>query len=245
MQISEEQAQEVVVHERRIEQTRQGMNDTLSELQHRLSPGSLAGNAGNAMKEATVGRSGRFLGDVTERVKSNPIPAILIGAGVAWLWRSGRKNGGSTYYYSRGLSPQPRSSVQKAGDQVSSGASRVADEVSSKVGNAAEQVSGTVSDVADTARQQLDQVGTQVGMQAHRVQTSFQRMLEENPLPVALAAAGLGALIGAAVPTTPAEQRMIEPAREQLSEQAKKVGEKVGQVADRAQQAAREEVQRQ
>src|SRR5919199_878210 len=108
MQISEEQAQEVVVHERRIEQTRQGMNDTLSELQHRLSPGSLAGNAGNAVKEATVGRSGRFLGDVTERVKSNPIPAILIGAGVAWLWRSGRKNGGRPYFYSRRLSPHPR-----------------------------------------------------------------------------------------------------------------------------------------
>jgi hypothetical protein len=226
MQISEEKAQEVVVHERRIEQTRAAMNETISELQHRLSPGSLAGNAGNAVKEATVGTTGRFVTNMSDRVKANPVPAILVGAGVAWMWISGRKNGGSSY-------------------QVSSGAGRVADEVSSRVGATADEISGTVGDVAESAREQFDQVSTEVGMQAQRVQTSFQRMLEENPLPVALAAAGLGALIAAAVPTTPAEERMIEPAREQFSQQAKKVGEKVGQVAERAQQAARDEVQRQ
>jgi hypothetical protein len=70
-------------------------------------------------------------------------------------------------------------------------------------------------------------------------------MLEQNPLPVALAAAGLGALIATAVPTTPAEEKMLEPVGQQLSEQAKQVSQKVSQVADRAQSAAREEVQRQ
>ena len=246
MQISEEKAQEVVVHERRIEQTRAAMNETISELQQRLSPGSLAGNAGNAVKEATVGTTGRFVSNMSDRVKANPVPALLVGAGVAWMWISGRKNsvGGSQNYYRRGLSDS-RTPVQKTTGQMASSAGQVADQVSTKVSDTAEQVSATVGDVAEGAREQFDQVSTQVGMQAERVQTSFQRMLEENPLPVALAAAGLGALIAAAVPTTPAEERMIEPAREQFSQQAKKVGEKVGQVAERAQQAARDEVQRQ
>jgi ElaB/YqjD/DUF883 family membrane-anchored ribosome-binding protein len=246
MQISEEKAQEVVMHERRIEHTRAAMSDTISELQHRLSPGSLAGNAGSAVKEATVGRTGRLVTDVSDRVKANPLPAILVGGGLAWLWMSGKKTSGtgSGYYYRRGLADS-RGPAESATGQLSSSAGRVADQVTAKVGDAADQVSATVGDVAETARQQFDAASTQVGMQAQRVQTSFQRMLEENPLPVALAAAGLGALIAAVVPTTPAEERMIEPAREQLSQQAKKVGEKAGQVAERAQQAAREEVQRQ
>jgi gas vesicle protein len=265
MQISEEQAQQVTIHERRIEQTRQAMGDTVSQLQHELSPGTLAGNAGNAVKQATVGRTGRLVGSLTDRVKANPIPAALMGGSLAWMWMSGRKDSGNkkTYYYSRGLtSPQPNrmrqtgdglssaagsvgdqvsSTAGRVGDQVSATAGDIADTVSSRVSDAADQVSDTVGDVADSARAGMDQVG----MQAQRLQTSFQRILEENPLPVALVAAGLGALIATAVPTHPAEERMLQPVGDQLSEQAKKVGEKIGQVADKAQSAARDEVQRQ
>jgi hypothetical protein len=55
----------------------------------------------------------------------------------------------------------------------------------------------------------------------------------------------VGALIATAVPTTNAEQRIMEPVGQQLSEQAKTVGDKVGQVAQQAQSAAKQEAQRQ
>jgi hypothetical protein len=248
MQISEEKAQEVTMHERRIEQTRGAMADTVSELQDRLSPGAIAGNAGNAVKDATVGRSGRFIGDVGDRIKANPLPAALIGAGVAWMWLSGRnKNNGRDDDYARGLSTSPRStyvrggSADRAKGQVSDAVSNASDHVSGAVSDAADRVSGTMSNAADMARNQVDQLG----WQAQRVQGSFQEMFQQNPLPIALAAAGVGALIATAVPTTNAEQRIMEPVGQQLSEQAKTVGDKVGQVAQQAQSAAKQEAQRQ
>lgn len=245
MQITEEHAQEVTVHERRIEQTREAMGETISQLREQVSPGTLAGNAGNAVKEATVGKTGEWISSLTDRVKANPIPAALVGASVAWLWMGGRKDGGSRPYYRSMTSGRGVTS----GRGITSGPG-VSDSVSSKVGDAADQLSDKVGDVTQSARdgidqvgQQVGQVGQQVGYQAQRVQSSFQRMLEENPLPVALVAAGLGALMAAAVPTSQAEERVLQPVGDQLSEQAKKVGEKASRVADRAGTAAKEEAQ--
>ena len=257
MQISEETAQEVTVHERRIEQTRGQLTNTVSELQDRLSPGAIAGNAGNAVKEATVGRSGRFVGQMTERIKENPLPAALMGAGLAWMMLGGKKNGQSASHYANGRWTSPGSNgfggtarqasgqvSEKVGDaagQVSGAASNMADQVSGTMGNVADQVSGTMSNAADTARAQMEQVG----YQAQRVQSSFQQFFQENPLPVALAVAGVGALIATVVPTTDAEQRIAEPVGQQIQQQAKALGDKVGRVADQAQSAAKSEAQRQ
>jgi ElaB/YqjD/DUF883 family membrane-anchored ribosome-binding protein len=234
MKISEEQAQEVTLHERRIEQTRGQMTNTVSELQDRLSPGAIAGNAGNAVKDATVGRSGRFVGQLTERIKENPVPAALVGAGLAWMMWGGKKGGTSA-------SGKVSGKVGNAADQVRGAAANAADQVSGTMSNVADQVSGTVSNAADTARGQMDQLG----YQAQRAQSSFQDFFQENPLPVALAAAGIGALIATAMPTTDAEQRMAQPVGEQLQQQAKALGDKVGRVAEQAQTAAKNEAQRQ
>ncbi len=245
MQISEENAQQAAMHERRIERTRGALTETLSELQERLSPGSLAGNAGNAVKEATVGKSGRFVGQMTERIKENPVPAALVGAGLAWLWMGGRKKDEGGLYRSPAYGTSSRSTsgngVGRVASQASDAVSGATDQVSGAVGNVADQVAGTVSNAADTAKTQIDQLG----YQAQRARYSFQQMFDENPLPVALTAAGLGALIATAVPTSDAEQRMMEPVGQQISQQARKMGDKVGQVAERAQAAARDEAQRQ
>jgi ElaB/YqjD/DUF883 family membrane-anchored ribosome-binding protein len=254
MKISEEQAQEVTLHERRIEQTRGQMTNTVSELQDRLSPGAIAGSAGNTVKDATAGKSGRFIGQMAERIKQNPVPAALVGAGLAWMMWGGKKNGGSQhyanggrsrdYYARRGLTTSGggmTGPVRQATDQVSNTVGNAADQVASAAANVADQVSGTVSNAADTARTQMEQIG----YQAQQVPTAFQQFFQENPLPVALAAAGVGALIATAMPTTDAEQRIAEPVGQQLQQQAKALGDKVGKVADEAQDAAKKEAQRQ
>ncbi len=232
--------QEVALHERRIEQTRSAMTDTVSELHDRLSPGTLAGNAGNAVKDATVGRSGRFLEDMAERVKANPLPAALIGAGLAWMWMGGHKKDDGSYHR-RGLSTAPGSTPSGVAEGIRQRAGDAVDQVSGTINDVAGTVQGSVSDATQQARAQLDRVG----MQAQRAQTTMIQTIQENPLPVALAAIGIGALIGGAVPTTNAEQRVLQPVGDQLSQQASQLGSKVGQVADRAQTAARDEAQRQ
>jgi ElaB/YqjD/DUF883 family membrane-anchored ribosome-binding protein len=86
-----------------IERTREDMSETINEIQHRLSPRHIASQAKESVKEATVGRvkqAARSVSDsasnlaestrgaavqVTHSVRQNPWPAVLLGAGTAWL----------------------------------------------------------------------------------------------------------------------------------------------------------------
>jgi len=91
---------------------------------------------------------------------------------------------------------------------------------------------------------QAGEIEMQAKEQVQRVQSGFQQVLEDNPLPVALVAAGLGALIAAAVPKTAAEDQIAGQARERVTQQARQIGDKVGRVAERVQTSAEEEARK-
>src|SRR5207237_5235448 len=199
MQISEQQAQELTAHERRAERARDEVEVIITEIQERITPQALAGKAGNAVKEATVGRVGRAVDDMTdkvsdtggsfvERIRHNPIPAVLVGTGIAWLFMGGRRGARPTGQEG------PRMADQSRGAQATD-----------RVGRMVDGASTTVGEAAETARVQAGEIGMQAQEQMQRVQSGFQQMLENNPVPVALVAAGLGALIAAAVPKTAVE----------------------------------------
>ena len=94
-----------------IEQTRDDMSETIDAIQERLSPRNLVEQAKDSVREATVGKvkemahnvsdtaSGvadstmEAAGDIAERVKDNPWPAVAVGLGAAWLLM---RNGSST-----------------------------------------------------------------------------------------------------------------------------------------------------
>ena len=87
-----------------IERTREGMSDTLNELQQRLSPQHIADQAKASVREATVGRVQHLMGSAgdtatqvagraqqaagvaVEQVREHPIPAALAGAGAGLVW---------------------------------------------------------------------------------------------------------------------------------------------------------------
>jgi ElaB/YqjD/DUF883 family membrane-anchored ribosome-binding protein len=266
MQHSVDQAAELTAHQQRIEMKQAEIRRTVAEIEERLNPGNLAGRAGNAVKEATVGKMERAMGDmgdrvadtggsVVDRIKANPIPAALAASGLAWLFFSGNKgrNGYRSYraqpsgrYYA-GQRRDHRGRYQ-AGEESGTGFGRAtgmvgdtagqvggsigdtAQQVGSAIGDTASQVksglSDTASQVGDTASQFVSRTGDQVGeladraqYQAGRLQQNVQQMLEENPLPLALLAVGLGALIGAAVPKTNVEQRFAAEVQDQIQDQ--------------------------
>ena len=237
MQLSEDQAQEITMHERRAERAREEIEGLAAEIQERITPQALAGKAGQAVKEATVGRVGRAMDDVTDkvadsggslidRIRQNPVPALLVGSGIAWLFMSGNRAGAPAPRYRPPMYPEQNPGLPA--------------QVSERVGGMVDQASSTVGEATDTARQQVDQISTQAQEQVKRVQYGFQQMLQENPLPVALVAAGLGAVIAAAVPKTSVEDQIAGPARQAVTEQAREIGEKVGRVAERAQTSVKE-----
>lgn len=74
----------------------------------------------------------------------------------------------------------------------------------------------------------------------------FQRLLDQNPLALGLAAIALGALIGALIPESRRERELLGPARDQLTGKAhdavSDLAHKAGVVAATAQTAAHDAI---
>jgi uncharacterized membrane protein YcjF (UPF0283 family) len=75
-------------------------------------------------------------------------------------------------------------------------------------------------------------------------QNPFARLLEQNPLALGLIALVIGAFVGALIPESRREQRLLGPARDQLAQKAQDVvtdlTHKAGAVAATAQSAAQD-----
>ena len=170
-----------------IEQTRIEMSETIDAIQDRLAPANIAGQAKEAVREATIGRAEdmvRSAGDtvsearygVVETIKQNPVPAALTGIGLTWLFmnrRSGtsRRAGGYQGGYDRGYSYEARGGTygdwEYAGEQTGDqGRSRVGE----TVGRVQDTAGQTVSRVQDTAGQTVSRVQDTAGQTVSRAQ---------------------------------------------------------------------------
>lgn len=75
-----------------VQQSRHRLNDTLSEIGSKLSPGQMLDEGLGLLQ----GQAGRFAGQLGRQVRDNPLPVLLIGAGIAWLVASNRQSLHST-----------------------------------------------------------------------------------------------------------------------------------------------------
>ncbi|MCG7599342.1 DUF3618 domain-containing protein [Halomonas sp. McH1-25] len=73
-----------------IRQTRENLDDTLHELEDRLSPKYFMDSAYNQIRN---GGANEFIANLGNTVKHNPIPVLLIGIGVGWLMMSQNRSG--------------------------------------------------------------------------------------------------------------------------------------------------------
>lgn len=76
--------------EHEAEATRARIEATLTELRGRISPGQIADQAFDYARQTGGGDFVRHLG---RQVADNPLPVALMGAGLAWLMMSQRRNG--------------------------------------------------------------------------------------------------------------------------------------------------------
>ena len=248
--------------ESEIAHTRAEMSETIEAIQEKLRPANLVSDATERVKSATtekvknmadtasetaqdVMRGSRERAyDMVEGAKQNPIPALMIGAGVAWLLMGSRNRGsdysdrgwsqyssrntrgayagGDDYYRSTEADYSDVDDSSRYGYNRASSSSRYGDSRytgGSQYGYGNEGwTSGTsrgLSDAGDTARQTV-----------RRTSNQLQRMLRDNPLLVGAAAVLAGAAIGASLPETDRENQLMGEARDS--------------VVDRAQEAARE-----
>jgi len=75
-----------------LDASRHRLNDTLEALGNKLSPGQML----DEVLGLARGQAGEFAGKLGRQVKDNPMPTVLIAAGIAWLMlnnRQGHHNG--------------------------------------------------------------------------------------------------------------------------------------------------------
>ena len=200
--------------EQEIEETRAEMSHTLDAIQRKLSPGQLMdqvlgyfrsefgnvpGEVGSTFGEvrSTVGEFGSNLG---RTVRENPMPVVLVGAGLAWLMMSSssrqpaspRRPYSSEEWYTTPSSRSPSmgerlgeaeskvgAATGRAGDRVSGAASsathkasEVASSATHKAGEVASSASHRLGEMSDAAR---DQMGRAVqGARARAGETASQ-----------------------------------------------------------------------
>jgi hypothetical protein len=149
--------------------------------------------------------------------KRNPEGLLLLGAGAVLLMRQGRGNGS-------GQGREPRSTSRTAFSSAADKAGEARDAAAELTDRTTRNVSEMASTAADYAKQATRQVAEQSGRVAQQtqvaVQKTFGRVVEEQPLAIALAGVAVGAAIAWMFPTSDFEKQTVAPIGNQASQAA-------------------------
>lgn len=220
--------------EREVEASRGSLDRTVDALREKMTPGQLFDEASRAMGGAGQQVMTKFV----EQAKENPMPLAVMGLGLAWLMStSGKARMSAPQGYRR---PEDYVSAGPGvGDRVHAAGDKVAD----LVGEARDRVSGAASSVGDFGRSAADRAGEYTD----RAQRSFAQVLEREPLLLGAAGLLVGAAIGAALPATEIEDRMVGPTRDKVLDKGKELAQsgmqQAGEVAQTAYAAVKTELQ--
>jgi ElaB/YqjD/DUF883 family membrane-anchored ribosome-binding protein len=252
-----------------IDDTRHRMDETIGALGERLRGRHLVDEAlhffrtqnengnMNKFKQKLSTSANTMVHSVVDTVKANPLPAVLVGAGVAWYLYNqthrGVANGSSSdpegygnYYgesYARdasdlGISAQdivePRGGLKEKAGQIQERSKEALHAAGDKIHEMGEQVRERAHELGDRSRQ-LYRQGRQ------RVAST----IVERPLESGLVILAVGLLAGLALPTPPRLRQTIAPRARQLRRRAEDVVERGRVVIHRAAEAAKTEAEAQ
>jgi hypothetical protein len=186
--------------------------------------------------------------------KSNPEGLLLVAAGCALLMRSGRSrasNGDAEENRSvppRSSSTRDQARGSRASKEISETAEIAREQASDLGSNAAATAIAYASSASEYAGEVRDTITEASGRVARRAQSTFQetvsRVVEEQPLTLALLGLAAGAAVAATFRATDIEKRTLGPAGERLTDSAERAGERLKEstvkAAERLRTAAEE-----
>ncbi len=182
-----------------IRRTRAEISETVDIIQARLDPERLKGQAQEVVREATIGRIENMANDISRRasgmgngvmdtLKSNPIPAALMGIGLGWLliesWNRSSESQDywpRTRYYPSESSTHRYSEVYEPGDEYRTH-SRVRDtfnEARAQGGQMAARVEDRAREMGNQARSKAEEMGDQVRGKAEEISDQVRNKAEE------------------------------------------------------------------
>lgn len=184
--------------ERRLDATRADMRATLEALERRLSFDRLI--------ELTIGRvrerGGEFAGNLTETATQNPVPLLLTSIGLGWMMLTNRRGGSRASYSTSDLADK----ASGVSDRLHGAADRMhgaMDSTRETLEHSAESLRGSASRAATATREQVDYA-----------RQRMDRLLEEQPLMLGAIGLAAGAILGAWLPTTEHEDRLLGDVRD-------------------------------
>ncbi|MBF8640634.1 MULTISPECIES: DUF3618 domain-containing protein [Pseudomonas] len=252
--------------EREIDQQRDSINDIVNALESRLSPGELLDKAMTYAK----GNGGEFINNLGSTIKANPVPTLLTSVGLMWMMMGQNRsqpytNAGmsSTGMSSTGIVDSLRDKASGLSDTLHDKANSMSGAVHDKTDSMRTQTQGfkdkaadmrsSTSDSMSSARQTVSEKA-QTASETMRNQTAkaksgFQYMLEEQPLALGAIGIAVGALLGATLPATERENRLMGKTSDRITDKVKMKAEQgyakateVGQdLADQATNRVKEE----
>jgi hypothetical protein len=179
--------------ERDIDATRADMRATLEALERRFSFDRLVDLTIGRIRE----RGGQFAGNLTDAATENPMPLLLTSIGLGWMMLTSRR-GPADRSFAHDSGPGARERMAEAADTVR---------------GAADTVRGAAAATSDTVRSGAARVATATREHVEDARVRMERMLDEQPLLLGALGLAAGALVGALLPASEQENRLLGEAR--------------------------------
>jgi ElaB/YqjD/DUF883 family membrane-anchored ribosome-binding protein len=194
-----------------IDRTRGEMDRTLSAIEQRLTPGQLVDQGLDYLRHSGANE---FVQNLGGTAKQNPLPVAVTAIGLAWLMALGRQPAQQDYGSSTSASGL-REGMSSAKDRLSGSMTSAKESPSGSM----DSMRGRAGDVADTARQQWE-----------RARGGIDYLVNEQPFALGAIGLAIGAILGAAAPTTRAEQRVMGDTARNVTDKAKEMTQKAKDV---------------
>ncbi|MBT2339345.1 MULTISPECIES: DUF3618 domain-containing protein [Pseudomonas] len=207
--------------EREIDAQRAHISHIVDALGSKFTPGQMLDQALTIAK----GNGSAFFTNLGTSVRNNPVPAVLTTVGLCWLmlgqnrppqvgYRVGpdQDSGG----WSEGLSDGLNSAKERlhgTTDSLREGFNHLKDKAS--------HLADDLGSSAHQAKRSAHQAGERMAHGSHDLGDQFSRLLKEQPLMMAAAGIALGAMLGAALPTSSTEQRVMGKTSADLADKVK------------------------
>ncbi|MBK5301341.1 MULTISPECIES: DUF3618 domain-containing protein [Gammaproteobacteria] len=199
--------------EREIDAQRENIGHIVDALESKFTPGQMFDQALLLMKS----NGSTFLTNLGTSVRNNPVPAVLTSVGLMWLMMSQNRPPTPREYR---VEPEPDIDwADDLGEGLSEGLDSARQRLhttTDSLKDSYQAVKGKAAHLSDSLHAKTDQLSHTVhdtsdrlSRRTHEMSDQFSHLLKEQPLLMAAMGIAVGALLGAALPTTATERRYL------------------------------------
>ncbi|MEK1841968.1 MAG: DUF3618 domain-containing protein [Pseudomonas sp.] len=223
--------------EREIDAQRENIGHIVDALESKFTPGQMFDQALLMMQS----NGSTFLTNLGTSVRNNPVPAVLTSVGLMWLMMSQNRPPTPREYrvepdvdWTDDLAEGLTDGMDSARQRLHNTTDSLKDSYQAVKGKAA-HLSDSLHAKTDHLSHAVHDTSDRLARRTHEMGDQFNHLLKEQPLLMAAMGIAVGALLGAALPTTATERRYLGRTSASLTS-------KVKQQAREGYEAVREKV---